>query len=67
VASVLITYLQQQMVDRNEVKVFIEGASPTQSKTMLSGIITQCDDECIVLDECLIFLDRVISIAPYHN
>ena len=51
---------------RTPVKVFIEGSSPTQAKTMLSGKITSYDDDAIVLDECLIFLERVISIAPYH-
>ena len=64
--SVLLSYLSDMKDKRTTVKVFIEGSSPTQAKTMLSGKITSYDDDAIVLDECLIFLERVISIAPFH-
>jgi len=64
--SVLLTYLEDMKSNKTTVKVFIEGSSPTQAKTMLSGKITDADNEAIVLDECLIFLDRIISIAPFH-
>jgi ribosome maturation factor RimP len=64
--SVLLTYLSDMKSHKVNVKVFIEGSSPTQAKTMLSGKITNFDEETIVLDECLIFLDRVISIAPFY-
>ncbi len=65
-ASTLMSYLSMMKEQKTIVKVFIEGASPTQSKTMLSGKITSFDDEAIVLDQCLILLERVISIAPFH-
>jgi len=64
--SVLLTYLEDMKSNKTTVKVFIEGSSPTQAKTMLSGKITEADNEAIVLDECLIFLERIISIAPFH-
>ena len=64
--SVLLTYLGIMKDKGTTVKVFLEGASPTQNKTMLSGKIKAFDDEALVLDECLIFLDRVISVAPYR-
>ena len=64
--SVLLTYLGNMKKNKTMVKVFIEGSSPTQAKTMLSGRIAGYDNETIVLDECLIFLERVISIAPFH-
>lgn len=64
--SVLLDFLHRAKVSGAHIKVFIEGSSPTQPKTMLSGTITDYDNEAIVLDECLIFLERVISIAPFH-
>lgn len=34
------------------------------NKTMLSGKITAVDSRAIVLDKCLILLDKIISSAP---
>jgi len=65
--TVLLDYLEDIKDKELVVKVFIEGSSPTQSKTMLSGKIMDFDEDSIVLDQCLIFLKRVISIAPYQN
>jgi len=64
--TVLNEFLSDAMEEGIQLKVFIEGASPSHSKTMLSGKISAFDNEAIVLDECLIFLERVISITPYH-
>lgn len=63
--SVLLKYLEKVKVEKTVVKVFLE-SSGQHAKTMLKGKVRDYDDESIVLDECLVFLDRVISIAPFE-
>lgn len=64
--SVKLSYLRRACEDRKTVKVFLESGSG-QPKTMLSGKIKAFDDKDIVLDECLISISRIISIAPFNN
>lgn len=63
--SVKLRYLKKAKETRSEVKVFLESGSG-QPKTMLSGRIKDFDKDDIVLDECLISVSRIISIAPYN-
>lgn len=63
--KVTLRYLEKAKEKRITVKVFIE-SGPNQPKTMLSGRVVEYDEDAIVLDECLIFLKRVISVAPYN-
>jgi len=58
-------YLKKACEDGRSVKVFLESGSG-QPKTMLSGKIKDYDDNDIVLDECLISIKRIISIAPFN-
>ena len=64
--SVKMKYLQKAHESKTMVKVFLESGSG-QPKTMLSGRIKDFDKDDIVLDECLISVSRIISIAPYTN
>jgi RNA chaperone Hfq len=40
------------------VKVFIT------TGTMLKGVVRDFDDVSVILDECLVFRDKVVSITP---
>lgn len=64
--SVKMKYLKRAAENKSTVKVFLESGSG-QPKTMLSGKIKDYDKDDIVLDECLISVTRIISIAPYNN
>lgn len=44
--------------DKTEVKVFLT------NKTMLTGKVADFDDECVVLNKCLIFYEQIVSITP---
>jgi len=52
-------YLTKYKTKRTEVNVFLSGKN-----TMLTGKISDFDDTCIILDECLIFRINIISITP---
>lgn len=43
---------------KTKLKVFL-----SSSTTMLQGIITDYDEQCIILDSCLINFDNISSIA----
>lgn len=43
---------------KTKLKVFLKS-----STTMLQGSITDFDDDCIILDTCLINYDNISSIA----
>lgn len=58
--SVNIEYLKKHQSERNDMKVFLFSGNNT---TMLTGKITSYDETSFVLDECLIQLDKVISIT----
>jgi hypothetical protein len=63
--TTMMKYLADAAASKTTVKVFIE-SGPNQPKTMLQGKIVDFDEDAIVLDKCLIFTDRIISIAPYN-
>ena len=52
-------FLNKHKTKKSEVNVFLSGKN-----TMLSGKITDFDDTCIILDECLISRINIISITP---
>jgi sRNA-binding regulator protein Hfq len=49
-------YLKTHMEKKIEMKVFLT------SKTMLTGKILSFDDDCIVLNKCMILRDQIISV-----
>jgi len=51
-------YLDKHKKQGTELKVFLYGGA------MLSGRVTDFDEECIVLNKCLIERDKIISITP---
>jgi RNA chaperone Hfq len=51
-------FLKNHKAKKTELKVFLV------NKTMLQGPITDYDDDCIILDKCLIFREQIISITP---
>lgn len=53
-------YLKTQKEKGTELKVFLNDSK----KTMLQGKITDFDEDCIVLDKCLIMREHIISISP---
>lgn len=53
-------FLKTHKEKGTELKVFLND----NKKTMLQGKITDFDDDCIVLDKCLIFRNHIISITP---
>lgn len=59
--SVSLDYLNKLKSDGTRCKVFLTNG------TMLEGKITQADDKAFVLDQCLIQLDKVISVTPPVN
>lgn len=63
--NVRLNYLEKKKNDGKIMKVYLESGNG-QPKTMLQGYIKDFDEECIVLDECLIDWKRVISITPFH-
>lgn len=50
-------YLKAHMDKKTEMKVFLT------SKTMLTGKIISFDEDCIVLDKCMILRDQIISLS----
>jgi len=52
------TYFRKLKEDKTEVKCFLA------NKTLITGRITNFDDECIIIDKCLIFYEQIISIVP---
>lgn len=61
--TTILRYLADAKKTKTVMKVFLESGGG-QQKTMLKGIITDFDDDALVLDECLVPMERVISIAP---
>jgi sRNA-binding regulator protein Hfq len=53
----MMTYFKTHK-NKTSMKIFLD------SGTMLQGKITDYDEKTIVLDKCLVFLDKVISISP---
>jgi sRNA-binding regulator protein Hfq len=51
-------YCKKHKEDKTILKVFLKS-----SNTMLHGKITDFDEDCIVLDSCLINRDSISSIA----
>ena len=51
-------YLKNHMEKKTELKIFLS------NKTMLSGRISNFDDDCIILDKCLIYREQIISVVP---
>lgn len=62
-SSTLQRFLSEAKSNKTVLKVFVESGSG-QPKTMLQGVIADFDDETIVLNKCLVFLDRIISMTP---
>ena len=52
-------FLKKHKDKGTRLKVFL-----SSNKTMLSGKITDFDDDSIILDECLILREQIISISP---
>lgn len=51
-------YLSELQKDKTQCKVFLNGGA------MLTGIITKFDDECFIIDKCLVDREQVISTTP---
>jgi len=51
-------FFKKLKTEKTDCKVFLS------NKTMLVGKITDYDDECVVVDQCLIFYEQIISIVP---
>jgi sRNA-binding regulator protein Hfq len=49
-------YLNDAQYKKIPVKVFLD------NKTMLSGLVVDFDNNVIILDKCLINIDKIISI-----
>ena len=56
--SVRSSYLEKMKAEKTKLKVFLSNA------TMLRGIITNFDEDVLVLDECLVDRDKIVSITP---
>ncbi len=54
----LTTYLDKHKLEKTEVKTFLTNG------TMLSGKITDFDEDCVIIDKCLVFREQIISIKP---
>jgi len=59
-------FFTQAKTGKQTLKVFLEGESRDAKKTMLTGVITDFDEEDIVLGECLIPRNRIISATPFR-
>lgn len=55
-------FFHKHISEKTELKVFITG-DPVRT-TMLSGRIFDFDSETILLNKCLIFRDKIMSITP---
>lgn len=62
--STLLSFLDEAKKEGLSLKVFVDSGSG-QPKTMLQGQVTDFDEEAIVLNKCLIFMDRIISMTPF--
>jgi len=51
-------FLKEHKEKKTKLKFFLE------NKTMLTGKITNFDDNFIIVDKCLVNVDHLISIAP---
>ena len=51
-------YLQKCKSEKTELKTFLTNG------TMLSGKLTDFDEDCVVIDKCLVFREQIISIKP---
>ena len=51
-------YLQKCKTEKTELKTFLTNG------TMLSGKVTDFDEDCVVIDKCLVFREQIISIKP---
>lgn len=51
-------YLQELKTNKTIIKLFIS------NKTMLEGKITDFDDNCVIIDKCLVLREQIISIVP---
>lgn len=51
-------FLKKLKDDKITVKLFLS------NKTMLSGKITDFDDECVVINKCMALKKQIISITP---
>ena len=63
--STLLRFLDEAKKEGMSLKVFVDSGSG-QPKTMLQGQVTDFDEEAIVLNKCLIFMDRIISMTPFE-
>jgi RNA chaperone Hfq len=52
------TYLDNVKKNKTKMKIFLTNG------TMLEGVVIDFDDDCIIVDKCLVFIDKVISITP---
>ena len=53
-------FLNKHKKAGTNVKVFIDNSK----NTMLQGTIKDFDDDCIILDNCLIMTQNIVSITP---
>jgi sRNA-binding regulator protein Hfq len=51
-------FLQTHKDKKTPLKIFLSNS------TMLSGKITDFDEDCIILDKCMILYEKIISIVP---
>lgn len=51
-------FLKTHMDKKSTLKVFLSNS------TMLTGKITDYDEDCIILDKCMILHEKIISIVP---
>lgn len=51
-------FLKKLKDDKITVKLFLS------NKTMLSGKITDFDEDCVVINKCMALREQIISITP---
>lgn len=51
-------YLDEVKKNKTKMKIFLTNG------TMLEGVITDFDEFSIIVDKCLVLIDKVISITP---
>jgi RNA chaperone Hfq len=53
-----LNYLENLKKNKTKTKIFLS------SGAMLEGLITDFDEIAIVLDKCLIYTEKIISVTP---
>lgn len=54
----MIEYLGGHKTAKTQMKVFLSNG------VMLEGLIGSFDDKCIILNKCMIYHDKIVSMTP---